>query len=224
LTQQLKTLAQSSGGTLYLTLVAAWAMILSRYTGCDDVIFGTTYSNRHHWRFGSLIGATIDVPAIRVDLTDNPTLAALLARVRAVVAETLTHQDVPFEKIGPSLERKTTGPLFRMVFSYFAEVPHGRLQLPGVKVEFLEERINDISRPDLYLVFWENQTENGAALTGYWMHKKNVFENETAEKMNRELDALLSAMVSNPAQTVRELLSQLESDQACRSSSLPAEA
>jgi hypothetical protein len=211
LTQQLKALAQSSGCTLYLTLVAAWAMILSRYTGCDDIVFGTTYSNRHHRRFASLIGATIDVPAIRVDMTDNPTLPVLLTRVRAVVADALTHQDVPFEKIAPSLglERSASGPLFRMVFSFFAEVPHGRLQLPDVDVTFLEERINDISRPDLYLVFWENQTGQGDALTGYWMHKQDVFERETAERMNREFEALLSAMVENPNRTVQTLLASV---------------
>jgi hypothetical protein len=208
LTRQLKVLSQSSGGTLYLTLLTAWALILSRYTACDDIVFGTTYSNRHHRRFATLIGATIDVPAIRVDMTDNPTLPALLARVRAAVAGALTYQDVPFEQIAPSFlkEGRVSGPLFRMVFSFFAEVPHGRLQLPDAAVTFLEERINDISRPDLYLVFWENQTESGEALTGYWMHKRDIFDAETAEKMNREFAALLSAMISQPTQRVQALL------------------
>jgi hypothetical protein len=210
LTSKLKALARSSGGTIYLTLLTVYAIILSRYTGCDDVTLGTTYSNRHPSRFASLIGATIDVPALRVDMTDNPTVLGLLARTRVVVAEALTWQDVPFEYIAPRLERKAAGPLFRMVFSFFGEVPHGRLRLFGVDVEFLEEFINDISRPDLYLVFWENQTGAGEALTGYWMHKQDVFELETAEKMNREFQTLISAIVEDPTQRVRSLLSNLQ--------------
>jgi len=208
LTSKLRSLAQSSGGTVFLTLLTVYAILLSRYTGCDDITLGTTYSNRQS-RFASLIGATIDVPALRVDMTDNPTVLSLLARTRLVVAEALTWQDVPFEYIAPRLERKASGPLFRMVFSFFAEVPHGRLRLSGVDVEFLEEFINDISRPDLYLVFWENQTGSGEALTGYWMHKRDVFDLETAEKMNREFQTLIAAIIAEPTQRVRDLLSNI---------------
>jgi len=205
LTQQLKALSQRHGVTLYMTLLTAYAMILQRYTGCADLTIGTTYSNRPHWQFASLIGATIDVPALRIDMTDNPDLATLLARVRAVVTAALTYQDVPWERIAPSLQLAST-PLFRVVFTFFAETPHGQLQLPGITVTFLEELINELSRPALYLVLWENQTVAGDALTGYWMHKQDVFSAETAEQMNEEFRVLLTALVNHPTQTVRELL------------------
>jgi hypothetical protein len=207
-TRRLTALSQRNGATLYITLIAAYAAILRRYTGCGDITIGTTYSNRHHWQFASLIGATIDVPALRIDMTDDPSLTALLARVRAVVTAALTYQDVPFEKIAPSLQlaHEPTGPLFRTVFSFFAETPHGRLQLPGITVTFLEELINEVSRPDLYLVLWENQSHAGEALTGYWMHKQDVFTAETAERMNREFQKLLNAIVAHPEQTVGQLL------------------
>ena len=188
-----------------MTLLTAYAMILQRYTGCADLTIGTTYSNRPHWQFASLIGATIDVPALRIDMTDNPDLATLLARVRAMVTAALTYQDVPWERIAPSLQLAST-PLFRVVFTFFAETPHGQLQLPGITVTFLEELINELSRPALYLVLWENQTVAGDALTGYWMHKQDVFSAETAEQMNEEFRALLTALVNHPTQTVRELL------------------
>ena len=105
-TSKLKSLARNSGGTIYLTLLTVYALLLSRYTGCDDVTLGTTYANRHPSRFASLIGATIDAPALRVDMTDNPTMLTLLARTRVVVAEALTWQDVPFDSITPRLGRK----------------------------------------------------------------------------------------------------------------------
>jgi Condensation domain len=210
LTSRISSLSRNSGGTVFLTLLTVYAIILSRNSGCNDCTIGTTYSNRHQSRFASLIGTTIDIPALRVDMTDNPTLVSLLARTRAVVAEALNWQDVPFDYIAPQLGRNASAPLFRTVLSYFAEVPHGRLRLPGVAVEFLEESINDISRPDLYLVFWMNQSVSGETLTGYWMHKRAVFESETAEKMNREFQALLMAIGENPAQRIQTLLSNLQ--------------
>jgi len=79
--------------------------------------------------------------------------------------------------------------------------------LPGITVTFLEELINELSRPALYLVLWENQTVAGDALTGYWMHKQDVFAAETAGQMNEDFRALLTALVNHPTQTVGELLS-----------------
>jgi hypothetical protein len=208
LTRRLKGLIQRNGVTLYIALMAAYAIILRRYTGCADLTIGTTYSNRHHWQFASLVGATLDVPALRIDMSDDPGLLTLLARVRTVVAAALSYQDLPFAKIAPSLPvaLEPAAPLFRTVFSFFPETAHGRLQLPQVTVTFLEELINDVSRPDLYLVFWENETDAGKALTGYWMHKKDVFTAETARRMNREFEELLSLIVDHPEGTVSELL------------------
>lgn len=212
LTQQLKALSQRNGCTVYLTLLTAYAILLRRYTNCQDITIGTTYSNRNHWKFTSLIGATIDVPALRFTISDEMELSALLRQAKAVVASALTHQDVPFERVSPNLNlpRNGSGPLFRVVFSFFPETPHGQLQLPGVTATFLEEVINELSRPDLYLVFFENPTASEGALTGYWMHKQDVFDADVAETMNRQLGALLAEMVRDPKQSVGALLA------ACR--------
>jgi hypothetical protein len=209
LTQKLHALSRRKGVTLFNTLLAAYAVLLRRYTGAADLTIGTTYSDRPQWQFASLIGATIDVPALRIDMTDNPDFSTLLARARAVVTGAVEYQDVPFERIAPSLNRKASGPLFCVVFSFFPETPHGRLQLPGVAVEYLEELINELSRPDLYLVLWENQTSGGDALTGYFLHKRDVFTEETSTRMSGEFQMLLQAIVSDPNQTVEQLLAAL---------------
>jgi non-ribosomal peptide synthetase component F len=202
LTAQLHALSRRKGVTLFNTLLAAYAVLLRRYTGASDITIGTTYSDRQHWQFASLIGATIDVPALRIDMTDNPDFLTLVTRARTIVSGAVEYQDVPFERIAPSLNRKPSGPLFRVVFSFFPETPHGRLQLPGVTVTYLEELINELSRPDLYLVLWEN----GDALTGYFLHKRDVFTEETSSRMSGEFQTLLRAIVANPAQTVEQLL------------------
>ena len=198
LTRQLRALGQRNGATLYITLLAAYAMILRRYTGCADLVIGTTYSNRDQWQFESLIGATIQVPALRMDMSDDPDVTMLLGRARAAVNGALTYQDLPLEHMVGDLQLpyQPRWPLFRAVFSFFPETAHDRLQLPGIAVSFLEEFVNPLSRPDLYLVLWERQTEAGAALTGYWMHKQDVFSGVAATEMNQQFQALLANLLS----------------------------
>ncbi len=196
--RRIQSLSRLHGVTTYVTLLTAYAIVLRRYTNCADLVIGTTYSNRHHWRFATLIGATIDVPALRIDMRDDPELPTLLARVRSVVTDALTYQDVPFELVARELDppRHPAGPLFRVVFSFFPETPHDELKLPGVTAGYLDEVINPLSRPDLYLVFLEHKTGGDDVLTGYWMHKRDVFSRETAERMSEDLASVLNAMTS----------------------------
>ncbi len=190
--REIQAFSQCHGITPYISLMAAYAVLLKRYTDCADLTIGTTYSNRHDWQFANLIGATIDVPALRFDLTGDLAWPELLAQVRDVIAAALTHQDIPRDRVMPG---STAGPLFRVVFSYFAETPHGQLQLPGVEVTFLEETINQLSRPDLYLVVFSDESRGRGGLAGYWMHKQDAFTAETARQMSRDFEVLLSAMV-----------------------------
>lgn len=112
--------------TFYIALLAAYAVFLKRCHGCSDVAFGTTYSNRNRWDLSALIGASIDVPALRVDLSDNPPFSVLLGRMRDAVSDALTYQDVPYELVSPHLELGRTtpvAPLTRAMLAYFPEMP-----------------------------------------------------------------------------------------------------
>lgn len=209
LTGELQELSQRNGVTLYLTLLAAYTIALRRFNGCADMVIGTTYSNRHHWKFASLIGAAIDVPALRVDTTDDPTLETLLARLRALVAAALTYQDVPLERLRSQLPfAGQQGPLFRVVFTFF-EPSSEPLQLSGVEVTYLEEVLNDLSRPEVYLCLWENSHPRGRTVIGHWLHRQAIFDGPTAEEMNRTLAALVQLMIVYPKGTVTELLSRV---------------
>jgi hypothetical protein len=77
-----------------------------------------------------------------------------------------------------------------------------------VSVTYLEELINELSRPDLYLVLWENGSSGGDALTGYFLHKRDVFTEETSNRMSDEFQKLLKAIVRDPGQTVEQLAAQ----------------
>ena len=196
---QFHAMCRRHGVTPYIAVLAAYFLTVRHYTGCADLTIGTTYSNRHGERFASMIGATILVPSLRMDSSDDPSMAVLLGRVRDVLAAALTHQDVPVDQV---IARDSKRPLFRVVCSAFPETPQGKLRLPGIEAIWLEDWINDVSRPDLYMVMWENQS----SLTCHTMHKRDVFEPETAAAMVGLFESALDAMMKDATQTASAIL------------------
>ncbi len=193
--RQLIARSQRGGVTPFVLMITAYALVLRRYIRCPDVTLGTTFSNRSHWKFESMIGAAIVVPALRIDMTDDPPINVLLTRVRTVLADALIHQDVPFEQIAGTLTPPRAGnqPLFRAVVSFFPESPDERLQLPGVVASYLDHIINALSRPDVYLVIC---AKPGDILSGYWMHKRDAFSADTAAQMNADFETALRSLIT----------------------------
>lgn len=205
-TRRIKSLAQRTGITLYTTALAAYAVLIYRHSRSTDVVIGTPFANRNDWRLEPLIGSTLDIIALRLDLAGNPDVSTLLARVRETVLAALAHQDVPFAAIAPILEpdRKRTGPLFRALFSFLEEAPCDQLMLPGTTVTFMKLD-NEVMRPDLILAAWEEQAATGASLGGYWQYKLDLYGVEVAERMIHEFQALLASMADDPTQTLDAL-------------------
>ncbi|MBW8849128.1 MAG: non-ribosomal peptide synthetase, partial [Burkholderiales bacterium] len=96
LSANLKALSQRHGSTLFMTLLAAWAALLSRLSGQDEVVIGTPVANRHRAEVEPLIGFFVNTQALRIDLSASPSVAQLLAQVRATALAAQDHQDLPF--------------------------------------------------------------------------------------------------------------------------------
>jgi len=178
---RLQSFSRAQGVTVTIAVLTAYLLGLRRFVGCDDLTIGTTYSDRDDNRFEGMIGASIVVPALRVDMTDGPALPVLLQRVRDVLAGALAHQDLPLDEVLPE---RPKGPLFRMVCTAFADTPHGKLRLPGTRAAWQETWWNPISRPALYLVLWETPGAAGPGLTCHMMHRQDVWDGAMVEKMN----------------------------------------
>jgi non-ribosomal peptide synthetase component F len=207
MTDQLKRLSRRAGVTLFTTTLAGYAALLYRYSGCTDVVVGGPAANRSHWKLEPLIGSTLNILAYRFDLTGNPDVLTLLARVRATVVAALTHQDVPFASIAPMLEpdRQRTGPLFRTALTFSEETPHHQLDLPGMKVTFLEKFTNREIRPELFPVIWEDRI--AGTLTSYWLYREDMFSAVTMAQMVADYEALLIAMIDDPTRKIDTLVS-----------------
>ena len=191
---RLQAFCRSCGVTPYIAVLTAYLRATRDLTGCTDLTIGTTYSDRDDHRFASMIGASVMVPALRVDMTDDPGFPALLRRVRDVVAAALDNQDLPAGEVVPTA---LNGPLFKLVCTAFPETPHGRLRLPGIRASWVEERFNPISRPTLYLVVWETPTPMGNVLTCHMMHRQDVWDAATAARMMRTFETVLRSIADS---------------------------
>ena len=136
LTTGLKGLSRREGVTLFMTLLAAFDIIVSRYTGSEDVVIGSTVAGRNQPETENMIGFFINALPLRVDLSGNPSFMELLKRVREVCLDAYTHQDLPFEKIVEAVNPQRNlnrNPLFQVVFNV-ADVSARVLALRGCAV------------------------------------------------------------------------------------------
>jgi non-ribosomal peptide synthetase component F len=137
MTAKLVELSRREGVTLFMLLLAAFKIMLHRYTGRDDITVGTDIANRNRSETENLIGFFVNQLALRTNLNGNPTFRELLGRVRGVTLAAYAHQDLPFEKIVEVLRPDRSlnqAPLFQ-VKVVMDNTPMERLNLPKMKFE-----------------------------------------------------------------------------------------
>ena len=202
LTQQLKGLSQQSGSTLFMTLLAAFAILLSRYSGQDDIVIGSPIANRHRSEVESSIGCFINSLALRTKLAGNPTFRELLDRVRENTLGAYDHQDLPLEKLVEALhpERSLSySPIFQVMF-VFQNAPMGKLELPGLTLTPLT--LEDLTaKDDLFLSMGETETGIAAELT----YNSDLFDADRICRLTGHFQTLLTEIVSQPDTPVQQL-------------------
>ena len=136
LTKGLKDLSRREGVTLFMTLLATLDILLSRHTGQEDIIVGSTIAGRNRTETDGLIGFFINALALRTDLSGNPSFLGLLKRVREVCLDAYTHQDLPFDQVVEEINPQrdlNRNPLFQVMFN-MADTSERVLTLQACKV------------------------------------------------------------------------------------------
>jgi aspartate racemase len=202
LTQQLKSLSQQQGVTLFMTLLATFGLLLSRYSRQEDLAIGSSIANRQNSQIERLIGCLVNMLVLRMDLSENPTVSELLQRAKKIAIDAYAHQDLPFEKLVEELQPErhlSHSPLFQVAFS-MQNVPQPPLNLTGLEVTPLElEKITSQFDLTLYI----NETIKG--IEGQIEYNTDLFDHATINRMIGHFQCLLEGFVANPQQKVFEL-------------------
>jgi amino acid adenylation domain-containing protein len=215
LVERLKVLTQKEGVTLYMLLLAAFQVLLYRYTSQEDILVGSPTAGRSRTELSEIVGYFVNPVVLRVNLSQNPTFEEFLAQVRQVVVEALDHQDYPFSLLVKRLQPErdlSYSPLFQVMFVFdksqrvdnltaFLSGKNGfRLDLGGLLLESLavEQRV---ALFDLTLTMLE--VEEG--LVGSWQYNSDLFDVSTIARMAEHFQNLLVSIVANPQHHVQEL-------------------
>jgi amino acid adenylation domain-containing protein len=204
LSEKLKASAQQESSTLFMVLLAAFQVLLHRYTGQDDISVGTLTANRNWSEIEGLIGLLINTLVLRTDLSRNPTFRELIRRVRQVTLGAYAHQDIPFEKVLETLQPErdlSRTPLFQAML-VLQNMPRSAIELPGLTVQRLSLEGDIHADVDLALFLWES----AEGLSGFAEYDTDLFDATTIRRMLGHFQTLLAGIVADLDQRIADLL------------------
>ncbi|SUG61568.1 non-ribosomal peptide synthetase [Salmonella enterica subsp. arizonae] len=188
--EALRALAQRQGVTLYMVLLAAFQVVLSRWSGQDDVVVGSPVAGRMLAETEPMIGFFANTLALRGDLSGNPSFETLLHRTRQTALEAYENQDVPFERIVEALQPVrdlSRQAIFQVMLALHPQFSD--LQMPGISLR-AEERLPESAKFDLALEL----TETRDGLSGQLEYALDLWDKESAEQIVQCLSTLLQSL------------------------------
>jgi amino acid adenylation domain-containing protein len=198
----LHELSRSRRGTLFMTLLAAWKVLLHRWAGQQDVVVGSPSAGRQRVETEGLIGFFLNTLVLRTDLAGNPGFLEQLERVREAVLGAYCRQDVPFERLVEELQverQLSRPPLFQVLFNMIT-VPEVRFQLRGVEVAPLGPA-EPLAKFDLTLYL----QESGGAIECSLLYNADLFDAARMQALLAELRHLLAQIAAAPETPIEAL-------------------
>ena len=202
LTKHLDEFGRQQSSTLFMVLLAAFNMLLARYSGQDDVCVGSPIANRTHPDTENLIGFFVNTLVLRTRLNPNQSFRELLQQVRQTCLEAYAHQDIPFETLVEQRSPTRTlshSPLFQVMLALQNNDPV-EMELPGLTMTALEQDY-PIAKFDLTL----NIEEQDGQLHCIWEYATSLFTEDTIRRMGRHFEVLLRGIVENPELPISQL-------------------
>ncbi len=197
----LKQYSREAGVSLFMTMLAGFNVLLSRYSGQEDICVGSPTANRNQAELERMIAFFVNPVTIRTDLSGDPTFTELVQRVRKTALGAFAHQEVPFERLVEALSPArdlSHHPLFQVSFTL--QMPPLLIELPGVTATPIEFD-NGTSKFDLLAELWE---ENGK-VRGHFEYDTDLFDRSTIQRMIGHYQVILESVVANPQARISEL-------------------
>ncbi|MDP6151442.1 MAG: amino acid adenylation domain-containing protein [Gammaproteobacteria bacterium] len=199
----LKDVARQENSTLFMVCLAAFNILMARYSGQKDICIGTPVAGRRHTELEGLIGFFINTLVMRNDLEGAPDFAEFLARVKNTALEAYSHQEFPFEKLVDEIQPvrdMSHAPLFQVAF-IFQNTPWDQgatlhdIDLSPIELDY------GVAKFDLSLVMAERRE----GLLVHFEYNTDLYDKRTIDKMLGHFETLLLAIVSDPRMPVAEL-------------------
>src|SRR5215470_13409805 len=202
LVARLTELSRSEGVTVFMTLLAAFQTLLSRYSGQEDIVVGSPIANRNHAEIEPLIGFFVNTLALRTDLAGDPTFRTLLARLKETALQAYAHQDLPFEKLVEELQSERSlshNPIFQAMFA-LQNAPWQLLPLQGLQVE----RVPVYTVTSMFDMSWfVIEVPDGLMVRAEY--STDLFDESTITRALQHFENLLEAAVEHPEWTLWQL-------------------
>jgi amino acid adenylation domain-containing protein len=203
LSDELQTLSRQQGTTLFMTLLAAFKVLLYRYSGQEDICVGTLIAGRTQQETEGLIGFFLNSLTLRSDLDSHHSFLSLLEQVKQTTLSAYEHQDVPFEKVVEAVVKErdlSRNPLYQVMFVMQNVPDEPALQLGDLQLTL--EEAEQITAPfDLSL----SMEESAAGLSGRVVYCADLFTTETIDRMMVHYELLLQDIVKSPGEQIGAL-------------------
>ena len=198
----LNALASRHGASLFMVLHAAFALLLARWSGDEDIVVGTPVAGRDRKETEGLIGCFINTLALRSRLKPGLSFEQFLLQSRAATLRAYEHQQVPFEMVVEDLNPPRSlshSPLFQVMFA-LQNYEMGALQLPGLAIEEMLVEVQN-TKFDITVI----ATEAEGTLRLLWTYVDGLFEPATIQSLGSSYLTLLQAIVAEPGQDIHRL-------------------
>jgi amino acid adenylation domain-containing protein len=220
LAQELRRRGRQWGASTFMVMLAAYCCLLARYADAEEVVVGSGLANRRTLGSEELIGMVVNTVALRIDLSGDPPLEQVLARVREAVLDAQSHQDIPFERVVEHLapaRAANVAPLYQALFS-FHDSPVRSTAVPGAVIVPHDALPNGSAKADLSVVVIDRpgspdrpaeqagrhwRSEEG--LTVVWEYNEDLFERASAERMLGHYRRVLEQFACAEQRTARTL-------------------
>ncbi|MEO6238548.1 MAG: amino acid adenylation domain-containing protein [Vicinamibacterales bacterium] len=215
LCESLRRLSRQQGATLFMTLLAAFEILMRRLTSQDDFLVGSGIANRRWPETESLIGMLVNTIALRADLSGDPTFPELLGRVRRATVDAYTHQDLPFDTLVDALQRTrdlSRNALFQVMFN-FHDAPLPELSLPGATIDLVEVVSNGTAKFDLNVIVIPRSEQRvtsatsagRSGMTMIWEYNTDLFDEATIRRFERHYQTVLEQLVADPNRRIADI-------------------
>ncbi|MGZ6503233.1 MAG: non-ribosomal peptide synthetase, partial [Tumebacillaceae bacterium] len=198
---KLRQLCQQTGVTMFMALLAAFQVLMYRYTGEEDILIGSPIANRQRPELEGLIGFFANTIVLRSSLDGNMSFLQLLAQVRQTTLDAYANQDMPFEKIVEEVQPQRNGmqsPMFNVMF--VQDPVMSELRMSGLTFSHIANE-SSTAKFDITLTV----SDAGDEIVGVWEYRTGLFDRTTIERMHRHLEHLVQDIVNHPDRTLSEL-------------------